>query len=467
MPLRIKCSSGHTLIVPDDRAGRRLRCPRCQAEVVVPGEPAVVAATAVVAVSASELARNLPDEPSPASASVQSPAPEVVKPRSESPRETNRAVTRSVVKPKSRALPLPPPLPQPPQDSAEQPPTVAPPPVAPPPIAPPRNAAPTAAALPPTKAAPPPPEVQTRAAAPPAAREPEPPPVHVDAQVAEPIQVAAPPVAVPPPPVVRLAPAVLLKVPEVAPPPTTPKPGPVAEAPSVAAPPEPSISLPTPPTPPAPALSTPALPTPAPSTPAPTIPVPITAIADDEGLFDHLAALDFAPPTAAIRPVAAAANPEAARTLAVYQLAAALVAAALFSVAPAVWDLVEYLRIDGSPFVARWALLLFFIGVLQLAYAVYLFQLPDWSSVWVITVFALCGAALYAAVLGIVLMSAPDGVLVGPHGLQLADKLAGGKAALWCVAMVALLVMLALAAGKLCLSWQRAERMLTAVRGAG
>jgi hypothetical protein len=265
---------------------------------------------------------------------------------------------------------------------------------------------------------------------------------------------------------------VLLKVPDVAQTPTTASRAPASEASVAAAPPEPSVSPPTPPTPPAAALSTPPPSTPAPAIPAPAISVPVisvpaTAVAEDEGLFDHLAALDFAPPAAAIRPVAAADNPEAARTLAVYQLAVALVAAALFSVAPAVWDLVEYLRIDGSPFVARWALLLFFIGVLQLAYAVYLFQLPDWSSVWVITVFALCGAALYAAVLGIVLMSAPDGVLVGPHGLQLTDKLAGGKAALWCVAMVALLVMLALAAGKLCLSWQRAERMLTAVRGAG
>jgi hypothetical protein len=465
MPLRIKCSSGHTLIVPDDRAGRRLRCPRCQAEVVVPGEPAAVAANAVVATSASETARSVPDEPSPASAILASAKKtEIVKPRSESPRETSRAATRSVVKPKSRALPLPEPSP----DSAEQP--AAPPPVAPPvarpqvatpaagppPVAPPAAAAPPQVkiAAPPIKPASPPPKALVGDAAPRLSREPEPPSVRGEAQVAEPIQSVAPPVtAPPPPPVVRPAPAVLLKVPEVLQTPPTVKADPTPEARIASAPPEPSsVSPPTTPTPPAPPQSTEAPSTPAPPNPVlhipkPTISVPATAVAEDEGLFDHLAALEFAPPPAAIRPVAAAANPEAARTLAVYQLAAALVGAALFSVAPAVWDLVEYLRIDGSPFVARWALLLFFIGVLQLAYAVYLFQLPDWSSVWVITVFALCGAALYAAVLGIVLMSAPDGVLVGPHGLQLADKLAGGKAALWCVAMVALLVMLALSTG--------------------
>jgi hypothetical protein len=461
MPLRIKCSSGHTLIVPDDRAGRRLRCPRCQAEVVVPGEAAEVAAAASVAVAAEEPFRSLPASAAAVSPEIDSASPPKPSPAvSEKRREPGRSASRSVVKPKSRALPTPPP---------EQS---------------------------------------------PAARDSVPPPAKVAPPRSQPIEPATPAEpSPPPPPVVRPAPAVLLKVPDVAPPPVAapPKsretavrpekialPPTTAEAPplpttlpaTVPLPPQtatPSLlaqppvefdeqlpavvqlasNNPTPDTPPHNlAPDQPALDETAPTRPA-AAPTALAEPAEEEGLFDHLAALDFAPPAAAIRPVAAEANPEGARTLAVYQLAAALVAAALFSVAPAVWDLVEYLRIDGSPFVARWALLLFFIGVLQLAYAVYLFQLPDWSSVWVITVFALCGAALYAAVLGIVLMSAPDGVLVGPHGLQLADKLAGGKAALWCVAMVALLVMLALAAGKLCLSWQRAERMLIAARGAG
>src|SRR5215216_963556 len=38
MPLRIECPAGHKLIVPEDRAGRTLRCPRCDAAFVVPGE---------------------------------------------------------------------------------------------------------------------------------------------------------------------------------------------------------------------------------------------------------------------------------------------------------------------------------------------------------------------------------------------------------------------------------------------
>jgi hypothetical protein len=166
------------------------------------------------------------------------------------------------------------------------------------------------------------------------------------------------------------------------------------------------------------------------------------------------------PPFVPAPVIAANLAADAARTLAAYQLAGALAAAALFGVVPAVWDVVEFLRTADSLFVARWALLVFFLGVVQLAYAVYLFQLPDWTSVWVVTLFSLALAAVYAAVLGLVLLSPPDGFLVGNSGLQLADKLAGGKAALWCLCMISLSTILAFFAGRLGASWHRAEMML-------
>ena len=181
--------------------------------------------------------------------------------------------------------------------------------------------------------------------------------------------------------------------------------------------------------------------------------------------FDFLTSVEppRATPVAARQPkVSAQLHADAGRTLAVYQLAAALVAAAVVSVVPAVWDMVEYAKsaeLDAPP-VARWALVLFFLAVVQLAYAVYLFQLPDWSSVWVVTVFLLVQAAGYAGVLGIVLISDQSGLLVGQQGLQLADKLAGGQAALWCLCMVSVATILALFAGRMSLAWQRAQRVL-------
>ncbi|MCI0360861.1 MAG: hypothetical protein L0211_20470 [Planctomycetaceae bacterium] len=415
MPLRIKCPTGHTLIVPDDRAGRTLKCPRCDLAVVVPLGETDTAGRALLSVLAERIpaanlaagslrvaqpAASITAQPTNSTATAESrPAggslrtigarTSVAPPTL--PRERTPAAQAPVVKPKSRALPTPPPtLPEPVQPQAE-------------PVE--RQAEQLGPALP--KPALPIPE-------PVVAPAPEPP--------APPIEPAPEPPALP--------------APVVAEQPTPALPEPAAET-----------------TPPI-ALSI-AQPEAAPESP----PVPIA----EEQPAPPIAGDPPAPPPFALQidqSPAASLNADAARTLAAYQLAAAMAAAAVFSIVPAVWDVVEFLQVAESQFVARWALVLFFMGVVQLAYAVYLFQLPDWTTVWVVTMFSLALAAVYAAVLGLVLLSPADGLLVGPHGLQLADKLAGGKAALWCLCMISLTTILAFFAGRLGTSWHRAEMML-------
>src|SRR5689334_5259837 len=39
MPLRVQCSAGHLMTVPDHRAGTLLRCPNCGLDVQVPAAP--------------------------------------------------------------------------------------------------------------------------------------------------------------------------------------------------------------------------------------------------------------------------------------------------------------------------------------------------------------------------------------------------------------------------------------------
>src|SRR5262245_33031685 len=88
-----------------------------------------------------------------------------------------------------------------------------------------------------------------------------------------------------------------------------------------------------------------------------------------------------------------------ARSQAAYGLAGCVFAAALLSVVPAVWDVSDYFRRpDGldSRGVARWALAALLLAVVQVAYAIYLFQLPDWTTVWVVTLLLLAIAGLYA-----------------------------------------------------------------------
>jgi hypothetical protein len=83
--------------------------------------------------------------------------------------------------------------------------------------------------------------------------------------------------------------------------------------------------------------------------------------------------------------------------------------------------------------------------------------LPDWTSVRVVTVMLLAVAAGYAMVLAVVVLSDPGGGLVGNRGLQFANKLADGRAALWCLCMISLSTLIAFFAGRLAVSWRRAE----------
>jgi len=373
MPLRVRCPTGHKLIVPDDRAGRSLRCPRCGEVTLVPGErleladrgqasgvrvqePGITAEGTRRRDSGSVL--DWPNSIAPPTAVATSPldpaavdqvmAGEAAPPP---PVSIVEPAPEPVVKPKSRALP-----PRP------------------------------AESIPAEKPLPPP-----RAEIPPAA-------------VATPVEEAAPLVA-----------------------PATPALPPIASPPATAA-------------------------------AAQRIIEPATTLPENKTLPPPTAEPEPPPIKEVKPPPVHSLVPDRTHQLAIYQLAAALVAAALFSVAPAIWDIVEYVQIPESQFVARWALVLLLLGAVQIAYTIYLLQLPDWTSVWVITVYLLFLAALYAAVLGLVLISSDSGLVVG--ALQLADKLAGGKAVLWCLCMVGISTILAFFAGRLSARWHKTEMFL-------
>jgi hypothetical protein len=143
-----------------------------------------------------------------------------------------------------------------------------------------------------------------------------------------------------------------------------------------------------------------------------------------------------------------------------YLLAMGMFAAGVFGMFPAILDIADYVRFlapQTNRFVARWALLMLLISFLQLAYAVYVVLLPDWTSVWVATIFLLAVAGFYAMSLSLVFLASPTGWLLGPHGLQIADRLSGGQAALWCLSMISISTMLAYFSGRLARHWQRTE----------
>ena len=149
---------------------------------------------------------------------------------------------------------------------------------------------------------------------------------------------------------------------------------------------------------------------------------------------------------------------EAARRSTVYQLAAALILASLFSMAPAVLDAVEHFRTAESLGVSRWAFLLLLAGTIQITYAVYMVQLPDWSTVWVVSLVTLGLAMIYAMLLGVFMLADQESEFVQILGLG--DKLPGHRAAGWCLIMLSLSCLLAYATGRVSVRWHHAYRIL-------
>lgn len=150
---------------------------------------------------------------------------------------------------------------------------------------------------------------------------------------------------------------------------------------------------------------------------------------------------------------------EASRRATVYQLAAALILASLFSLVPAVLDIAEHFRTIDSPGVSRWVFMLMLAAIVQIAYAVYLVHMPDWSTLWVVSLVTLALAMVYAMLVGVLMLSGPQSELVQLLGLE--DQRSGNRAVGWCAIMLSLSCLLAYATGQVSVRWYHAYQVLS------
>ncbi len=162
------------------------------------------------------------------------------------------------------------------------------------------------------------------------------------------------------------------------------------------------------------------------------------------------------PPAAAASELPPPLVPSEGRKVSAWLLAASLAAAALFGAAPAIWDLVQFAQAAENAFVPRWALALIAVGIVQGAYALYLGQLPDWMSGWIVTLVSLALAALYAGMLGVTLLASAESSLL--QELDLAETVLSGRAAMWCLCMTSILASLAFFAGRTSIRWRIEEK---------
>lgn len=136
-----------------------------------------------------------------------------------------------------------------------------------------------------------------------------------------------------------------------------------------------------------------------------------------------------------------------------YQIGLWLLAAAVVGVIPVLLDLVEHLRQSGSAGLSRWAWAQLMASGLQVVYAVYLLQIPDWGTLRVVSLVLLGLAAAYAALLGALTLAKSHSELV--LFLELGVSGPRSQATIWCLVMLVVLGLLAYFSGRASIRWQR------------
>ena len=114
----------------------------------------------------------------------------------------------------------------------------------------------------------------------------------------------------------------------------------------------------------------------------------------------------------------------------IYYLGIALAAVALLSIYPAIMEVIAHFRAEDSPGIKLWASLVLLVGGVQLAYVIYLMQLPDWGTTKAMTIITALMATVYAAGLGIVMMAGEENKMIELLGLEYLHRKQYDK--LWC-----------------------------------
>ena len=132
--------------------------------------------------------------------------------------------------------------------------------------------------------------------------------------------------------------------------------------------------------------------------------------------------------------------------------AGSLIALALFQLIPGILAIVHNWQLEEPELIQRWVYLLMLSSILQVAYGIYLWQLPDWSSLWVVALVSLGVATLYAALLAIRVLADENHSFLALLQLNLAD-ISPAKQSGWCLVIVILFGTYCYFSGRAGLKW--------------
>ena len=139
---------------------------------------------------------------------------------------------------------------------------------------------------------------------------------------------------------------------------------------------------------------------------------------------------------------------------------------ALFGMGPALLRLVNWSHywfndLEDPPGIYCWTAVLLIAGIVQLAYAIYLYQLPDWSTVWVIALVSLFVTTAYTVMLVIELQADlmnPVLVMLELHQ----ETISMGKQAAWCFCVLLVNGTFTYFAGRYGIRWKQDYKQMFA-----
>ena len=141
-------------------------------------------------------------------------------------------------------------------------------------------------------------------------------------------------------------------------------------------------------------------------------------------------------------------------------LCATVIAIAMTSVLPIVFSLLRGQDSTAGFEFQRWAYVLVLVAVLQLAYAIYLIQIPDWSSVWVVSIATLLLATAYATLMGIRLLASDTNSVIRFFDLH-DNAFTSGQEAGWCLIMLILTGVVSYLAGRFGARWHLEQKTIS------
>ena len=132
----------------------------------------------------------------------------------------------------------------------------------------------------------------------------------------------------------------------------------------------------------------------------------------------------------------------------------------IFNLVPAIYLGTNWDQLDIDPTWPRWAYLQIFVAGLYFIYAIYLFQLPDWSALRTIAIAMLALAMFYGFITSGLLIGGAQGYIAQFLMLPTAFS---NRAAIWCVAMLCVATLISYLTGRESAQWCRTEKLLNQI----